>query len=162
MVSALPLRASGGSVSREIRHNLHKYLIGYLFTCGFNYAPWDCVFILFVQQNFLSLFLKPKQPEEATWHFYRCIRLLSPSARLKVLSVGFCSGLSPKCFKEAEMACCRGELSVVQRSNWRDLRSICRSMEQVSACSVTPCSVPDGCYGIFVSGSLPGEFVFIP
>lgn len=103
MVSAPLLLASGGSVSREIRHNLHKCLIGYLFTCGFNYAPWDCIFILFAQQNFLSPFLKPKQPEEATWHFCRCLSLLIPSARPEVLSVDFCLGLSPKCFKEAEV-----------------------------------------------------------
>lgn len=35
-------------------------------------------------------------------------------------------------------------------------------MEQVSACSVTPRSVRGVCYGIFISGSLHGEFVFIP
>lgn len=119
MVSASPLLASAGSVSGEIRHNLLKYLIAYLFTCGFKYAPWDCIFILFVQQNFLSPFLKPKQPKEATWHFCKCLSLLSP-ARLKVLGVGFCLGLSPKRLKEAEVGCCCGELSVVRRSDRRD------------------------------------------
>jgi len=68
----------------------------------------------------LSPFLKPKQPEEATWHFCRCLSLLPPSATLKVLRVGFCSGLSPKCFKAAEVGCCRGELSVVGRGDWRN------------------------------------------
>lgn len=39
MAFAPLLLASGGIVLREVRHHLHKDLIGYLLFCAFNYAP---------------------------------------------------------------------------------------------------------------------------